>query len=131
VVQEVFLAAWKNLQEFQGRSSLKSWLLGIARHKVEDYYRLKIREPEPLEEETAMMATPEPLLDEIIDRQRIQKKAREVFESLPEKYSVALLWRYWEERSAQYMAAQTGQTVKAVERLLARARAQFRRRWKP
>jgi len=131
VLQDVFLAAWENLDKFQGRSSLKSWLLGIARHKVEDYYRSKLREPDPLEDEPAMMANPEPFIDENIDRQRLQKKTREVFESMPENYSIALLWRYWEERSALDMAAQTGQTVKAVERLLARARAQFRSRWKP
>ncbi|MEJ2245666.1 MAG: sigma-70 family RNA polymerase sigma factor [Acidobacteriota bacterium] len=130
VLQEVFLAAWENLHNFQGRSSLKSWLLGIARHKIEDYYRSKLREPEPIEEESAMMATPELILDEIIDRQRLQKKAREVLESLPENYSIALLWRYWEERSALYMAEQTGRTVKAVERLLSRARTEFKRRWK-
>ena len=35
LVQEVFLAALKGLPSFGGRSSLKVWLLGIARHKVE------------------------------------------------------------------------------------------------
>ena len=128
VLQEVFLAAWENLREFKGRSSLKSWLLGIARHKVEDYYRSKVRQPEAMVEDPDMMPTP-PLLDDRIDRKRLQKKARKVFESLPEDYSVVLLWRYWEERSTLDMAAQTGKTVKAVERLLARARSQFRRRW--
>jgi DNA-directed RNA polymerase specialized sigma24 family protein len=33
----VFLAALASLGNFRGASSLKSWLLGIARHKVEDY----------------------------------------------------------------------------------------------
>lgn len=48
-VQEVFLAAWENLSKFQGASSLRSWLIGIARHKVEDYYRARLREPQPIE----------------------------------------------------------------------------------
>jgi len=39
LVQEIFLAAWENLDKFRGDSPLRSWLLGIARHKVEDYYR--------------------------------------------------------------------------------------------
>jgi DNA-directed RNA polymerase specialized sigma24 family protein len=42
---------------------------------------------------------------------------------------MVLLWRYWERRSAAEMAAATGRTEKAIERLLARARGQFRRRW--
>jgi len=44
VVQEVFLAAWDNLDKYQGKSSLKNWLLGIARHKVENYYRIQLRQ---------------------------------------------------------------------------------------
>ena len=59
----------------------------------------------------------------------LEAKTRHVLESLPDRYRVALLWRYWEKRSAQEMAMQTGKTTKAIERLLARARQQFRRRW--
>jgi len=39
LVQEVFIAAWENLGSFRGTSPLRAWLLGIARHKIEDYYR--------------------------------------------------------------------------------------------
>jgi len=131
-LQEVFLAAFENLDQFQGRSSLKAWLFGVARHKVEDHYRSRLREPEPLldqHEEGAFGATIEAPIDELIDRRRSQKKTRRILEDLPELYSAVLLWRYWEKRSAAEMAAQSGRTVKAVERLLARARDQFRRRW--
>ena len=44
IVQDVFLAALDSLSKFQGTSSLRSWLLGIARHKVEDCYRARLRE---------------------------------------------------------------------------------------
>jgi DNA-directed RNA polymerase specialized sigma24 family protein len=40
-----------------------------------------------------------------------------------------LLWRYLENRSVREMAQLAGKTEKAIERLLARAREQFRRRW--
>jgi DNA-directed RNA polymerase specialized sigma24 family protein len=40
-----------------------------------------------------------------------------------------LLWRYWEHRSAAEMAAATGKTEKAIERLLYRARKAFRMKW--
>ena len=42
---------------------------------------------------------------------------------------LALLWRYWEKCSAAEMARRAGKTEKAIERLLMRARDQFRRRW--
>src|SRR5262245_41003134 len=50
VVQDVFLAALRGLSTFLGNAPLRSWLLGIARHKVETYYRQRLREPEPLVE---------------------------------------------------------------------------------
>jgi len=40
-----------------------------------------------------------------------------------------LLWRYTENLSTREMAQNAGKTEKAIERLLARAREHFRRRW--
>ncbi len=131
LVQEVFLAAWKYLTEYRGASSLQTWLLGIARHKVENYYRARLREPEPLEETDGQPphALLEPEYDDHLDRERSREKTHRILASLPESYRLALLWRYWEKRSAREMAAQTGKTEKAIERLLARARSLFRQRW--
>ncbi len=39
VVQETFLAAWKSKESFSGRSTEKSWLFGILKHKILDYFR--------------------------------------------------------------------------------------------
>lgn len=129
LVQDVFLAALENLSKFQGVSSLRSWLLGIARHKVEDYYRVRLREPLSIDGDDEEPLPVDPAFDEFIDREQVAHKVRQVLKSLPEVYCLALLWRYWENRSACEMAVQTGRTEKAVERLLARAREQFKRRW--
>src|SRR5262245_51231806 len=43
LVQETFLAAWKNRDRFEGRSSEKTWLLRILRNKIADYYRENVR----------------------------------------------------------------------------------------
>jgi RNA polymerase sigma factor (sigma-70 family) len=107
--------------------------LGIARHKVEDYYRAQLREVEPLPEtdlEVAAGASAELHLDEHLDERALQERISRVLASLPESYSVALLWRYWEKRNTREMAQRTGKTEKAIERLLARAREQFKQRWK-
>lgn len=44
MVQETFLAALKGGQSFAGRSAEKSWLTGILKHKILDYYRKASRE---------------------------------------------------------------------------------------
>ena len=132
VVQEVFLAALTHLRSFRGTSPLRGWLLGIARHKVEDVYRQRLRSPESFAEDAAVgeeLATDDPRLDERLDSARIRARARHVLAKLPEHYAVALLWRYWEQRNTREIAAATGATEKSVERTLARARARFRQLW--
>ena len=131
LVQEVFLAAWENLGKFRGESSLRSWLLGIARHKVEDHYRKRLREVEVPGEEDGPV--PEPVdphnVQEAIEQQQAARKTEEILASLPEAYSIVLRWRYWEKRGLSEIAQETGRTEKAIERLLARAREQFKRKW--
>jgi RNA polymerase sigma-70 factor, ECF subfamily len=131
LVQEVFLAAWQHLDGFRAASSLQGWLMGIARHKVEDYYRGVLRQADPLTEtdEETIPDTEDLGIEDRLDRQRMQQKMQRVLAGLSPDYRIALLWRYWEKRSARDMAAETGRSEKGIERLLARARAQFRERW--
>jgi RNA polymerase sigma factor (sigma-70 family) len=129
IVQDVFLAALAGLAGFQGISPLRSWLLGIARHKVEGYYRTRLREPEPLGDDHPQSNAHTLPIDEAIDRERMEERTHRVLKRLPESYGVALLWRYWENRSVREMAEATAKTEKAIERLLARARTRFRELW--
>jgi RNA polymerase sigma-70 factor, ECF subfamily len=132
VVQDVFLAALGGLHTFSGTSSVRSWLLGIARHKVEDFYRRRLREPETIAEpgEPDEPVAEEPFkIEEQIDRARAAEKTHRILSTLPETYSIVLLWRYWENRSVREIAQTSGKTEKAIERLLARARTRFRELW--
>ncbi len=130
LMQETLLAAWQSLPNFRGDASLRSWVLGIARHKVEDYYRRRIREAELSDEDDS---PPEPavipMFEQQLDSAVQQKRVQETLALLPEAYSLALIWRYRESKSIREMAQLTGKTEKAIERLLARARENFRRRW--
>lgn len=45
-VQETFLAALKNLHQFDGRVDVKYWLRGILRNKTVDYIRKSVRRQE-------------------------------------------------------------------------------------
>jgi RNA polymerase sigma-70 factor, ECF subfamily len=135
VMQEILLAAWQSLSAFRGDSSLRSWILGIARHKVEDYYRQRIRDEvsedssAPSDEENLQKASLVSELEERLDSLTQWEKVQNTLSCLPEAYALALLWRYRDERSLREMAELTGKTEKAMERLLARAREDFRRRW--
>ena len=44
LVQETFLAAWRGRENFQQRSTLRTWLTGILKHKIVDHIRQSRRE---------------------------------------------------------------------------------------
>jgi RNA polymerase sigma-70 factor (ECF subfamily) len=44
LVQETFLAALGSVNNFQHRSSVKTWLTGILKHKIIDHFRKKSKE---------------------------------------------------------------------------------------
>ncbi len=44
LVQETFLAALQARANFSGRSSLRTWLIGILKHKILDQFRRELRE---------------------------------------------------------------------------------------
>jgi RNA polymerase sigma-70 factor (ECF subfamily) len=53
VVQDTLVAALQGATRFDGRSSLKTWLTGILKHKIVDAIRRRTREPvvAPLDDE--------------------------------------------------------------------------------
>jgi RNA polymerase sigma-70 factor (ECF subfamily) len=130
LVQETFIAAWRGIGSYSGQASLRTWLLSIARNKVEDHYRGTLKRPLVELED----AEPE-LIDEggsvewELDARREARRAAGILLKLPYEYAAALRWRYWDGDSAREMAAATGRSEKAVERLLARARARFKVLW--
>jgi RNA polymerase sigma-70 factor (ECF subfamily) len=130
LVQEVFIAALENLGTFAGASSLRTWLLGIARHKIEDHYRECLKEhATPLDEDASPVEDVRMGYDELLDGERQRERVQQILADLPPAYRAVLRWRYWDRRSAQDMATRSGRSAKAIERLLARARHEFRRRW--
>lgn len=43
LVQETFLSAWKNIDQYRGEASVKSWLFVILKSKLIDHYRKAAR----------------------------------------------------------------------------------------
>jgi RNA polymerase sigma-70 factor (ECF subfamily) len=130
LMQEVLISAWRNLPNFRGEAGLRAWVLGIARHKVEDYYRKRIREAE-LEDEDTVTSEPAmgPQIQDRLEAAADHERVHRTLGQLPEAYGLALIWRYRDGKSLREMAELTGKTEKAMERLLARARESFRRKW--
>ena len=43
-VQETLLAAWQTAAAYQGKAGLRTWLIGILKHKIADHWRQSARE---------------------------------------------------------------------------------------
>jgi RNA polymerase sigma-70 factor, ECF subfamily len=127
LTQEVFLAACRCIAEYRAAASLKAWLFGIARHKVEDYYRARVRDADLEEADGNTVGSVE--LDSELDRHQLQEQIVMILDHLPEQYRLLLKWRYWDQKRTDDIAAALGRTPKSVERMLARARERFRREW--
>jgi len=53
LVQDTFVAAIQSAQSFQAKSSERTWLIGILRHKIFDYFRTVQHEPVNIQQETS------------------------------------------------------------------------------
>src|SRR3954466_11621448 len=57
LLQETLLAAWRGLEQFEGRASIRAWLYRIATNRSLDALRASRRRPEDLQR---LRAVPEP-----------------------------------------------------------------------
>ena len=135
VVQETMLAALSGLAGFDGRSSLYTWLCGIAKNKISAQRRkrrpLLIEDvlAEADEDIHAILAdvAREPLPDWVLERAETQELVGATLSSLPPEYRTALLDKYVEGLSVAEMASRSGKGEKASESMLHRARVAFAR----
>jgi RNA polymerase sigma-70 factor (ECF subfamily) len=135
VVQDTLLVALERLHSFDGRSSLHTWLCGIARNKLRTQRRKRrpvliedlLEETDAEIDEILAGVEREPLPDWVLERQETQELVGATLSSLPPEYREALLDKYVHSLSVQEMAAHSGKGDKAVESTLHRARLAFSR----
>jgi RNA polymerase sigma-70 factor (ECF subfamily) len=124
ITQEVFLAAFEQLDGYRGDASSLTWLRSIARHKVADHFRggagnatARHEDPEALNTASDPTASA---------RQAQAALVSLAMRHLPDHYVEALEEKYIEGLSVSDMAAKRQMSEKAVESVLSRAREAFR-----
>jgi RNA polymerase sigma-70 factor (ECF subfamily) len=73
LVQETMLAAIQSLDRFQGRATVRTWLLSILRHKIVDHRRRSATSV--LSAEADSVKTPDPVRAHYFDAKGLWKKA--------------------------------------------------------
>ncbi len=139
VLQETFLQVHRHLPSFRGESQFGTWLYRVATNAALMLRRARRRRPtESLEgflprfdAQGAHLATPAELqvasrADELVDRQILAEKAREVIAQLPDLYRDAFVLRDLEEMSTADVALALGIEPAAVRQRVHRARLMLR-----
>ena len=135
LVQETFLVALQRIDGFDGRSSLHTWLCGIAKNKIRDSRRTRrprslqdaIEEADPEIDAILSEVAREPLPEHVLERAETRDLVGATLSSLPPEYAEALVQKYVEGCSVSEIALRRGKGDKAIESLLTRARSAFAR----
>jgi RNA polymerase sigma-70 factor, ECF subfamily len=125
-VQEVFLVAFRKLPEFEGRSKLSTWLVGICYRVASDRRRLAHVRRE-IGDSGAVLAARDigPRPDETVERSEGARMLDEILSSLrPEQREVFVMFEL-EEMSGKEIAALVGAPLKTVFSRLRLAREAF------
>jgi RNA polymerase sigma-70 factor, ECF subfamily len=137
VVQDAFLAAFRAIASFDGRSQLSTWLhrvvVNAALMKLRSRRR---RREEPIDDllprfdaEGHRMLDPAdsaPASNEAIERAETRARVRAAIAQLPESYRAVLILRDFEERDTAEVTDALGITPQAVKTRLHRARQALR-----
>jgi RNA polymerase sigma-70 factor (ECF subfamily) len=128
IVQETWLTAVRRLRSFDPeQGSFHDWLRGIAANLLRNHWRQALRRNGRPRVSHPSTAPADAALEE---RERAERIAR-TLTKLPERQEAVLRAKYLEGRSIADIAAEWGETPKAVESLLSRAREAFREAYQP
>jgi RNA polymerase sigma-70 factor (ECF subfamily) len=135
VVQDTFVVALEKIESFDGRSSLCTWLCGIAKNKIRAARRVRrprsldraIEEAEPEIDLILSEIQREAFPDQVLEAAETRELVGATMSSLPDDYREALLAKYVEGLSVDQMGLRAGKSEKAMESQLTRARNAFAR----
>ena len=123
LTQEVFLSAYRGLQQFEGRSSLKTWLFSIATNSAKNELRKRSRRPSIIEQALLEIEEQFPDFAETAPQQMIRQQAFErAFSQLAPAEQQILQLKDIEELTYDEIASQLDLSVSAAKMRVQRAR---------
>jgi RNA polymerase sigma-70 factor (ECF subfamily) len=138
LVQNTLIKAIRNLASFRGEAALFTWLCEICRNEIVNVIRSSARRPahDSLDEISRGDESPPefraPACDEPLQVLELDSRRNAIvatMNGLPERYALALEWKYGDGLSVEEIARLLGLTTIAAQSLLARARLAFKTSW--
>jgi RNA polymerase sigma-70 factor (ECF subfamily) len=128
VHQQVFVEAYRDLPRFQQRSHLRTWLLGIARHRCLDAVKTGRRWQNRYKNDTPADVTDDtPLPADDIDQRRMIDALQHCLGELAPSSRSAVLLRFRESLSYEEMASLSTEKAGTLQQRVARSMPVLRR----
>lgn len=115
LLQNTFLKAWQNIENFRGEAKLSTWLYKIAvNESITHLERERKRNGLSLDDEESHLVN---LIeaDTFVDGDELALKLREAIASLPEKQRLVFNMRYFDEMKYEAMSEILGTSVGALK----------------
>jgi len=125
LVNETMLELWRGASRFGGRSTVSTWLFGIARHKAIDHLRRR-RSGDLGEETIAEMADPAPTPEDSVTTASVSELVGRLMSRLSVEHREVLHLAYREELSVEEIASVVDCPVNTVKTRMFYARKRLK-----
>ncbi|MDF2672211.1 MAG: polymerase sigma factor, sigma-70 family [Clostridiales bacterium] len=131
IVQETFTAAWVSQDRFSHKSSYSTWICGIAKNKLYEYYRKKTtsEKHELVDNEIIEELSSSFNLEKIVLRNEESRSVIIALNNINTLYSYSLILKYIDDYTIKQIAQILARTPKAVDGILQRAKNSFIREY--
>ena len=129
-LQDVFISAYKNLNDFDQDLKFSSWIYRIAHNKVISHFRKITARPKTITYEgdgqlLNILASSEDLAKEL-ERKYTGEEVRTILKGLDEKYREVLVLKFLEEKDYKEISDILEKPMGTVATLINRAKKQFK-----
>ncbi len=114
VLQETFVKAWLNIDSFQGKSKLSTWLYRIAVNESLDFLRRR-RNESHVDIDDAQSVAGQLMADEYFDGDKAQVLLQQAIAQLPDVQRAVFTMRYYDEMKYSDISKVLGTTEGALK----------------
>lgn len=140
LVQDTFLVAAEKYDNFEGKSTEKTWLFSILNNKIVDYYRKKSRKEKTIDGNTIStffdedgswqkQSSPKNWDDDeghLLDNPDFQSVLKLCLDALPSKWNTCVKLKYLSSKSGEDICQEVGITPSNFWQIVHRAKLQLR-----
>ena len=130
ILQDVFLSAYKNLNDFDQELKFSSWIYRIAHNKVISHFRKVTARPKTMtyegDSQLLNILASEEDIAKSLEKRHDAGEVRNILDELDEKYREVLFLKFLEEKDYKEISDILEKPMGTVATLINRAKKQFR-----